>query len=61
MSKEDLRRFIEKVDQLNKMIDSLDQFPFRREQLSSCNTHEQVIELARTWGFQISRRWGDPL
>ena len=58
MAEEDLRKFIQKVDQLNKMINSLEEFPDRRQQLADCSTHHQVVELAKPWGFVIGRRWG---
>ena len=28
-------------------------------QLSDCNDHNAVVALARQWGFEIGRRWGD--
>ena len=27
--------------------------------LIECKTHKQVVELAREWGFEIGRRWGE--
>ena len=60
MSQNDLEVFIRKVDQLNSLIKSLDQFPERRRLLSNCSSHNEVIELAQSWGYQIGRRWGEP-
>ncbi len=59
MSEKDLSFFIEKVSQLNKMVDSLEQSPYRRKLLAACNTHDEVVKLARSWGFNIGRRWGE--
>tara|TARA_Y100001968_G_scaffold285209_1_gene285011 strand:- start:468 stop:653 length:186 start_codon:yes stop_codon:yes gene_type:complete len=59
MAEEDLKKFIKKVDQLNKMVNSLEKFPGRRKQLADCSSHEQVVELAKSWGFLIGKRWGE--
>jgi len=60
MAQNDLDLFIQKVDQLNNLIQSLDEFPERRRLLSNCSSHNEVIELAQSWGYQIGRRWGEP-
>ena len=60
MSNADLERFIKKVSLLQEMVESLDTVPGRRKVLAACNSHEQVIKLARKWGYDISRRWGEP-
>ena len=59
MAEEDLRKFIQKVDQLNKMINSLEEFPDRRQQLADCSNHYEVVKLAKSWGFLIGKRWGE--
>ena len=59
MTKQDLKQFLDKVEQLQDMVSSLDQFPDRRAQLESCKSHEQVVCLAKSWGFEIGRRWGE--
>ena len=59
MSKQDMENFIKKVDSLNKLLDSLNHYPKRADELSSCQTHDEVVELARTWGYEIGRRWGE--
>ena len=61
MSEKDLKNFIQKVKQLNKMIDSLDKIPGRRKKLSTCSTHDEVIELAKEWGYKIHKRWGEEI
>ncbi len=59
MAEEDLKNFILKIKDLNKLVKSLEEIPGRREELSSCRTHDEVVELAQTWGFKIGRRWGE--
>ncbi len=59
MSKEDLIKFIRKVKDLNSLIRSLDEYPDRRDSLAACENHDQVVALAKYWGFEIGRRWGE--
>tara|TARA_B100001250_G_C19512976_1_gene662534 strand:+ start:475 stop:657 length:183 start_codon:yes stop_codon:yes gene_type:complete len=59
MAEKDLRKFLKKVDELQKLVSSLDSFPERREKLSACANHDQVVSLAKEWGYEIGRRWGD--
>ena len=58
MSEEDLRKFILKVETLRHLVNSLDELPERRKQLSSCRTHQEVVDLASSWGYEIGRQWG---
>lgn len=60
MSESDLLRFLDKVDQLQQLVRSLEAQPGRRESLAECSNHNQVVRLARSWGFEIGRRWGEP-
>ncbi len=59
MSEQELEKFIQKVANLNELVRSLDAFPQRRKRLAACDTHDQVIALAKSWGYEISRRWGE--
>ena len=59
MTKKDLERFIEKIDQLNKILLLIEKSTEKKEELSKCSNHEEVIELTKSWGFEISRRWGE--
>ncbi len=59
MSEQDLQKFIQKVNELNKLINSLDQIPGRRDLLSACKNHDEVIRLTNSWGYKIGRRWGE--
>ena len=59
MAEDDLIRFLDKVQQLQQLVDSLKHEPERRKRLAGCNDHNAVVELARQWGFEIGRRWGE--
>ncbi len=59
MAEKDLQLFLQKVAQLNELVDSLNEIDGRREKLSQCCTHEEVVLLAKHWGFDIGRRWGE--
>jgi hypothetical protein len=59
MAKEDYDRFLNKIDQLNKLVDLIDNSPEKYELIISCNTHEDVVELAKKWGYEIGKRWGE--
>ena len=59
MSKKDLQNFIVKIKQLNALIDSLEKLPNRKAQLEACENHAEVVSLAKVWGFEIGKRWGE--
>ena len=59
MAEEDLKKFLHKVDQLQAMVRSLDHSPERRQELIACTNHDQVVALAKSWGYDIGRRWGE--
>ena len=59
MAEKDLQRFLQKVTHLNGLVQSLHEHPERRHQLAACDDHNSVVQLARSWGFEIARRWGD--
>ncbi len=59
MSEEDLKKFEQKVKDLNELVNSLDVFPERRARLASCENHDEVVNLAKSWGFNIGNRWGE--
>lgn len=60
MAESDLLRFLDKVDQLQHLVRSLETQPGRRASMAACSNHNQVVGLARSWGFEIGRRWGEP-
>jgi cupin 2 domain-containing protein len=59
MTERDLQAFLRKIEQLNQLVSSLESLPERREALRACSDHNQVVALARSWGFAIGRRWGE--
>ena len=59
MSEKDLQGFIQKVEQLKDMVQSLKDMPHRKELLASCKTHDDVVNLAKEWGYEIGQRWGE--
>ena len=59
MSKQDYHKFLNKVDQLNKLVETINHSPDKYELFIKCKTHKQVVELAKKWGFEIGNRWGD--
>ena len=59
LAEKDLQRFLKKVNHLNGLVQSLHEHPERRQQLAACDDHNSVVQLARSWGFEIARRWGD--
>ena len=59
MAKEDYERFLYKIDQLNKLVELVNKSPEKYQLIVSCNTHEDVVELAKQWGYEIGKRWGE--
>ena len=59
MSISDLEKFLIKIDQLNLIVELIEKDMSKKEALINCSTHEEVIELTNSWGFQISTRWGE--
>ena len=59
MSKRDLEKFLKKIDQLNLLVELIEKDLSKKEALSNCRTHEEVIKLTNSWGFEISKRWGE--
>ena len=59
MTKKDLKKFIDKINQLNKILLLIEKSPNKKEELSKCANHDEVIELTKSWGFEIGKRWGE--
>ena len=59
MAEQDLIRFLSKISQLQSLADRVQQDSVSREQLAACADHNQVVQLAQSWGFDIGRRWGE--
>ena len=60
MAEAQLQQFLEKVRQLNAFVALSEADPAFRQRLSDCANHQQVVDLASSWGFDIARRWGEP-
>lgn len=60
MAEQDLLLFLDKVAQLQQLARSVETDQERRQSLARCSDHNQVVALARSWGFEIGRRWGEP-
>ena len=60
MSKKDYEKFILKIDQLNQLVEFINKSPEKYQLFISCKTHEDVVELAKLWGYEIGTRWGEP-
>ena len=59
MAEQDLTRFLNKISQLQSLADRVKHDSSSREQLAACADHNQVVQLAQSWGFDIGRRWGE--
>ncbi|MBW4530856.1 MAG: Nif11 domain/cupin domain-containing protein [Aphanothece saxicola GSE-SYN-MK-01-06B] len=60
MAEAQLQQFLEKVRQLNAFVALSEADPGLRAALRDCGDHHQVVALARSCGFEIGRRWGEP-
>jgi cupin 2 domain-containing protein len=61
MAEEQLRRFLDKVRQLNDFVALSQSRPELLQALRECSHHHEVVALARSCGFEIGRRWGEPM
>ena len=59
MSKKDLEQFLDKIKQLNEIQKLVKESNVKMKLLSDCDTHDEVIELTKSWGFNIEKRWGE--
>tara|TARA_B100001029_G_C15049305_1_gene449516 strand:+ start:1713 stop:1892 length:180 start_codon:yes stop_codon:yes gene_type:complete len=59
MTKKNYERFIYKIDQLNKLVELINDSPEKYKLIIKCETHQEVVELANQWGFEIGKRWGE--
>jgi cupin 2 domain-containing protein len=60
MAAADLERFLEKIRQLNAFVALSERDASLRQALIDCAHHNDVVALARSRGFEIGRRWGEP-
>ena len=59
MTKADYERFLYKIDQLNQFVELIKNSPEKYQLIISCKTHDDVVELAKQWGYEIGKRWGE--
>ena len=59
MTEKNYQAFLYKIDQLNKLVELINNSPDKYKLFVKCNTHEDVVELAHKWGYEIGKRWGD--
>ena len=59
MSKKDYERFLFKIDQLNQLVELINNSHENYILFISCKTHDDVVKLAKQWGYEIGERWGE--
>ena len=59
MSLKDLEKFLNKIKQLNQIAELINNSPEKKEELVQCKNHNEVIQLTKSWGFDIGTRWGE--
>ena len=59
MAKKDYERFLSKIDQLNQLVELIKNSPEKYQLIINCKTHDEVVELAKQWGYEIGKRWGE--
>tara|TARA_B100000965_G_scaffold361072_1_gene342210 strand:+ start:189 stop:371 length:183 start_codon:yes stop_codon:yes gene_type:complete len=59
MSKKDYELFMYKIDQLNHLVNLINNSPEKYKLFISCKTHDEVVILAKKWGYEIGKRWGE--
>ena len=59
MGKKDYERFLYKIDQLNQLVKLIDSSPEKYQLIIRCETHDDVVKIAKEWGYEIGKRWGD--
>ena len=59
MSKKDYEGFLYKIDQLNKLVDLINKSPDKYKLFIKAKTHQEIVELAKKWGYEIGKRWGE--
>ena len=59
MAIKDYERFLKKIDQLNQLVEVINNSPDKYQIIIKCKTHEEVVQLAKSWGYEIGKRWGE--
>ena len=59
MSERNFEQFLYKIDQLNKLVELINNSPEKHQLFIKCETHQEVVDLAKEWGYEIGKRWGE--
>ena len=59
MTQKDLEKFLQKIEQLNQIVSLINNSKEKKEALSKCKNHDEVLFLTKSWGFDIGKRWGE--
>tara|TARA_Y100001978_G_C23349491_1_gene271319 strand:+ start:110 stop:304 length:195 start_codon:yes stop_codon:yes gene_type:complete len=59
MAEKDLTKFLDKIKQLKELETLIKNSSKKKEALTKCSSHEEVIQLTKSWGFDIGKRWGE--
>ena len=59
MTEKDYQGFLYKIDQLNKLVELIKNSPEKYQLFIKCQTHQEVVALAKKWGYEIGKRWGE--
>ena len=59
MSDKDLSNFLNKIEQLNQIVELINNDPSKKLSLAKCKNHIEVIRLTSQWSFDIGKRWGE--
>lgn len=59
MAEEQLQQFLAKVQALNDFVALSQADPAVHQALADCSSHHEVVALARRFGLDIGRRWGE--
>ena len=59
MTKHDFDKFLYKIDQLNLLVEVISKSPEKYKLIINCKTHDDVVSLAKQWGYEIGKRWGE--
>tara|TARA_Y100001968_G_scaffold276949_1_gene271507 strand:+ start:596 stop:778 length:183 start_codon:yes stop_codon:yes gene_type:complete len=59
MSKKDYEKFLYKINQLNQLVYLINKSPEKYQLFINCKTHQEVVNLATKWGYEIGKRWGE--
>ena len=59
MTKKDYDKFLEKIEKLNQLVELINGSTEKYTLITSCKTHEDVVNLAKKWGYEIGKRLGE--